>query len=74
MKRRAFIAAMGYVAVAAFFLAGAFTSVPSTSDRIAKAEEVAQAELSREVAAMRLARTIKRSSPVFTATAKDSAS
>ena len=77
MSHRASIAAICYFAMAAFLFAVAFTasSFPGAGHRIALTqEESVQVELSREAAAKRVAQTIKRSSPVFTATAKDSAS
>ena len=77
MSKRASTAAVGYLAVAAFLFAVAFTasSLPGNGPTIAQIEDAsAQAQIAREEAAKRLARTAKRSSPMFTATPKDSSS
>jgi hypothetical protein len=74
MLNRALIAAVGFFAIAGLLFAAAFTASTLPSNSVTQAEASTQAQIAREVAAMRLARTAKPSSPMFTATSKGSAS
>jgi hypothetical protein len=76
MYKASTIAAAGYLAVAGLFFAIAFTSpsAPSAAPSIAQADEAAQVQLAREAAAKRLARTVKWSAPMISASTKSSAS